>query len=168
MNDDSDETWLMQEFLALLLLVVFAVMVGLGLAYPADARLFPLIIGTLGLVLSGSVLVRAVIGHMASFVDTAQEVDQPTSRAQRLREWAAIGCAPAYGFLVWSAGFYVASVSALIAMPYLLGYRRIWPLIVLATVTVGVVRIVFPNLMGIRLPPGLLGEWVLENFVYDD
>ena len=164
--------WLKEHAIAVIMVMIFGIMVGVAFQYPKDARLFPLIVGTIGLILSLGVLSQSVSLHLSerSAVEPpapdASSTQEP--HAMRVRSYIALSAAPAYGILLWLAGFYISSGAALIVLPYGLGYRKLGRLLLLMVVSVVLMRIMFTYVMGIQMPPGLLGQWFLETFIYED
>lgn len=146
---------------ALGLVAFFLVIVGLGARYPRDARLFPLIIGTMGLGLSAAVFAGAVRRLRR---DAGRAGGDGSlwhgGAAARARAWAALLAAPGYGLLLWLAGFWVASSLSLFGLAWLLGYRRTRTLVAVTVGTVLAVWLFFPLGMGIRLPEGLVFAWL--------
>ncbi len=163
------ESWKHHEgkselFVAAVMVTIFGIMTATALQYPKDARLFPMIIGTAGLALSLGVLLQAVRFHHSESSAFPARERPATPRRHRI----ALSAAPAYGVLLWLAGFYVASAVALVALPYGFGYRKPARLLLLMAVSILLMRILFASVMGIQMPQGLLGQWVLETFIYED
>jgi hypothetical protein len=149
------------------LVTIFAVMVGLSLFYPRDARLFPLIVCAAGL----SFAIGILIAEIRRRPETAQNIDKLPEffrSNDAVKRWTALMAAPLYGLLLWLVGFYLASGIALVVLPYFLGYRRFWFLVGLAVVTIAVVNVLFSYVMDMSMPKGVLDTWFLETFVYDD
>ncbi len=135
------------------LLLVFAAVVLLALDFAPEARLFPILVGCAGCVLAGALLLLAA--------------SPPHVQGGGRRLVIGLAAAPVYSGLVWAAGFYVASPAALLALPYLLGYRRLAVLVPLTAVLTAVFAGLFSYTMDVSMPPGLLGDWFLNRFVYD-
>jgi len=159
--------WRSSVVVAAFLVLIFAALVISSFFYPADARLFPLIICTAGLVLAVSVLVAEIKrrprdDHDESNVPTFFIEENATARS------IALLAAPTYGVLLWFFGFYLASGLTLVLMPYSLGYRRPWPLIVLGAATIVVIKLLFDDVMGAAMPMGLLDGWFVRTFVYGE
>ena len=130
------------------LAAMFAVVLAVGWGYPAEARLFPAIVGATGLVLSCWLL-------------ALREVRQaPRAMEQRGRMALGLLTPPVYSLAIWLAGFYPATLVLLIAMPVWLGFRPVWLLGPLAVVLLGVVYGLFSVAMDLPLPVGLLGSWL--------
>jgi hypothetical protein len=138
---------------AALLLVVLAHVAWKGLSTPGVAGLFPAVVGIVG-----SLAALVLRGHDAGAEDPA------TAGADAA--WLAslsLGVPVAYAVLLWVLGFWIASAAALLALPWLLGYRR--PVIVLAVCagTLLAVDLVFVEIFDMRLPRGLLIERMLDR-----
>lgn len=164
--------WSVEITIAAFLTGIFVVMTGAALTYPEDARLFPLIIGTAGLFMSLIVLVQSVYWYssarkMKAYAPAAEKLPGRTP-AERRKWWISFLSAPIFGALLWIAGFYIASAVALTFMPYGLGYKRLGKIVLLMAATVLGMKLLFSDIMGIRMPHGLLGEWFLGTFVYKD
>jgi hypothetical protein len=139
------------------LLIVFGTVLGLSRHYPHDARLFPSIAGGAGLLLT--VLLIIVDKPAPDPVEHAATTPGRTA--------IALLAAPVYAFLVWLAGFYVASFAVLIVLPWVLGFRRALILLAVALGGVAVLAGLFAGAMDMSLPQGLLGDWFLSRFIYD-
>ena len=149
------------RLISLILFLVFLLVVLEGLRYPPEARLFPTIIGAAGMALSLAVFVL----HGGD--DGPAEEHAAAPAPDRLRRLLAIAAAPVYSLLVWTVGFYAASLIAILLLPQLLGYRRPILLAAIAVVSVGVIAAVFSWGMAMAMPPGILGNWILTTFVYE-
>jgi hypothetical protein len=144
-------------FAALLLLVLVHV-AWKGLSTPGVAGLFPAVVGVVGSLAALVNLVAVLRGHDAGAEDPA------TAGADAA--WLAslsLGVPVVYAVLLWVLGFWIASAAALVALPWLLGYRR--PVIVLAVCvgTLLAVDLVFVEIFDMRLPRGLLIERILDR-----
>lgn len=148
------------RLISLLLFLVFLLVVLEGLRYPPEARLFPTIVGAAGMALALAVF--ALDGG-----DNPREGHGAAPAPDRLRRLLAVAAAPVYSLLVWTIGFYAASLIAILALPQLLGYRRPVLLAAIAVVSVGVIAAVFSWGMEMTMPPGILGNWILATFVYE-
>ncbi len=112
--------------------------------YPREPALFPQIVGVAGVLLSASIVVRALISS-----------PQEAGRLELRRVALAVAVPIIYGIALWLLGYWVASAAVLVAFPVLLGYRRMALLLaVCAGVTVffGVVL----GYLEVTLPKGLL------------
>ncbi|WP_368416777.1 tripartite tricarboxylate transporter TctB family protein [Falsiroseomonas sp.] len=143
---------------AALLLVVLAYVAWKGLGTPGVAGLFPAVVGVVGSLAALVNLLQVLRGHDAGAEDPA------TAGADAA--WLAglsLGVPVAYAILLWVLGFWIASGAVLLALPWLLGYRR--PIIVLAVCagTMIAVDVVFVEIFDMRLPRGLLIERMLDQ-----
>jgi hypothetical protein len=82
--------------------------------------------------------------------------------------WIAFVASPAYTLLIYVIGFDPSTVIAMIAMPYLLGYRGWFRLVAVAAALAITLHLVFVSVFQIELPMGLAGDYVLRHFVYED
>ncbi len=150
-----------EEFVLIALLLFFFIgIVALGYQLPFDARLFPLIIGTAGIV-----LMLAVAGEQLRRAGeaTAVDTDDPAAAADWPRYATALFAAPAFGLLFWLFGFVVASLAAMLLVPVLMGYQDRRRLVVTALVTVAVLALIGPYLLNVDLPHGLVGDWLIDK-----
>ncbi|MBM3487857.1 MAG: hypothetical protein FJX67_14695 [Alphaproteobacteria bacterium] len=152
--------------IALGLAAVFAVVVGTALGYPRDARLFPVIIGTGGLVLSLALAILALMGRNVAAAGTTPDMASEEAGAGPARFALAVLAAPVFGLLLWLVGFWIATAVAVYAIPWLMGYRHRLKLLLLALGTIAAHVVTFPLLLKVPLPVGELGEWFLHAFVY--
>jgi hypothetical protein len=150
-----------REELALLgvLLAFFSGVVVLAVGLPFDARLFPMVIGSAGVLLVAAIGIEQWRGARAGESDPHDAAVE----AGRTRLLAALACAPAFGLLLWLLGFVAASLAAMLILPLLMGYRDGRRLIVIAAVTVTVLAIAAPHALQVDLPRGLVGEWLLDR-----
>lgn len=148
------------RIISLLLFLLFLVVVLEGQRYQAEARLFPMIVGAAGMALAAAVF--ALHGG-----EGAPRSEHAGGRAPPLRRLVAIAAAPAYSLLVWTVGFYLASLIAIFVLPQLLGYSRPILLAAIAAASVAIIAAVFSWGMAMSMPAGILGNWVLATFVYD-
>jgi hypothetical protein len=154
--------WREEFALIALLLLFFIGIVAFSYNTPFDARLFPLIIGGAGIVLTlliGVEQVRLCRSGEASVVDG----HDPATKADWPRLATALLSAPVFGLAFWLFGFVVASLAAMLLMPLLMGYRDRRRLVVVAIVTVAVLALVCPYLLKVDLPHGLLGDWLIDK-----
>ena len=68
-----------------------------------------------------------------------------------------------FGLLFWLFGFVIASLAAMLLMPILMGYANRRRLVVVAVVTVAVLALIFPYLLNVALPHGLVGDWLIDR-----
>lgn len=136
------------------LLAVFAVMVGEASRYPRDSRLFPMLIGSIGLLVAGLLLFRMLRGQ----VPASGEPDEGAPGAASLP--AALLAAPLFGLGVWLVGFWIASALVTFFGPAMMGYRSLWRRALLAACTVGLLAVLFPVVLNLPLPQGLAIEYL--------
>jgi Tripartite tricarboxylate transporter TctB family len=156
-----------REELALIaiLLVFFIAIVAFAVSLPFDARLFPLIIGSAGIVLSLGVALEALRRGRAgdaSGVDAGARENDAATRVGWPRYLTALFAAPVFGLLFWLLGFVVAALAAMLLMPPLMGYADRRRLIITALVTVAVLALVAPWLLNVDLPHGVVGDWLID------
>jgi hypothetical protein len=153
--------WREEFFLIALLLLFFAAIVGFSFAVPFDARLFPLIIGSAGFLLTIAVAVEQ-IGRRRENPAPA-EADDAAARSDWPRFATALLSAPIFSVAFWLFGFVVASLAAMLLMPWLMGYRKRGELLLVAVITVAVLSIAAPYLLNVDLPHGLVGDWLIDK-----
>ena len=136
------------------LLVVFAVMVGEASRYPRDSRLFPVLIGSIGLAVAALLLFRMLRGQVAP----GGEPDEGAPDAASLP--AALLAAPLFGLGVWLIGFWAAAALVTFFGPAMMGYRSLWRRAVLAAATVALLAVLFPVVLNLPLPQGLAIEYL--------
>lgn len=132
---------------AALIGIFFGVQFVLALGYPSDPRLFPLIVSAIGFFLAMALTL--------GFGFDEQDGEPTQQRPGRRQLELAILAPPAFGFGLWLLGFWLATLVAIPAIAYLLGYRN---RAVIAAVTVGValsIGVLFP-LVHVPLPHGLI------------
>ena len=139
-----------------LLLAFFLGIVLLATGIAFDARLFPLVVGG-----SGILLMLAVAA--GEWRRPRAGVRAPDDDVAPGRLALALCAAPAFGLLLWLAGFVVASLAAMLVLPPLMGYRDRRRLPLIAVATVAVLALIGPQLLNVDLPHGLLGDWLIER-----
>jgi hypothetical protein len=145
-----------------LLLLFFAGIVAFSYNTPFDARLFPVIIGVSGIVLTMLIAieqVRLCRMHASSVVD----YNDPAAKADWPRYATALLSAPVFGIVFWLFGFVVASLAAMLTMPVLMGYQDRRKLVIVAVVTVAILALICPYLLSVDLPLGLVGDWLIDT-----
>lgn len=153
-----------EEFaLIAMLLLFFLGIVAFSYDTPFDARLFPLVVGSAGVVLTVLVAVEQ-LQRRAVDAGSALDANDPADRADWPRYATALLSAPVFGLLFWLFGFIVASLAAMLLMPALMGYRRRRQIVVTAVATVVVLAVAAPYLLNVDLPHGLVGEWLVDRF----
>jgi tripartite tricarboxylate transporter TctB family protein len=162
-NDARVRAYWREEFsLVALLLLFFIAIVAFGYSLPFDARLFPLIIGGAGILLTLAVAVEQVRRRQAGDAAVVHK-DDPATRADWPRFATALLSAPAFGLLFWLFGFIVASLAAMLLIPLLMGYTNRRRLVITAVITVAVLAVVAPYLLNVDLPQGVVGDWLIDK-----
>jgi hypothetical protein len=152
-----------EEFsLIALLLLFFIAIVAFAYTLPFDARLFPLIIGGAGIVLTLVIALEQVRRRRVGAAAVVDE-DDPVTRADRPRYATALLSAPAFGLLFWLFGFIVASLAAMLLIPLLMGYANRRQLVLTAVITVAALAVVAPYLLNVELPQGVVGDWLIDK-----
>src|SRR5262245_30706124 len=155
-----------EEFtLIAILLVFFVAIVAFAVSLPFDARLFPLIIGSAGILLSLGVAVEVLRRRRAGEASAAEASggeDDAAARAGWPRYLTALFAAPEFGLIFWLFGFVIAALASLLLMPPLMGYADRRRLIITALVTVVVLALVAPRLLNVDLPHGVVGDWLID------
>jgi len=159
MSTDSRGYWREELALIALLLLFFVGIVALSYPLPFDARLFPLVIGTAGILLTLGIAIEQMRGRDASMEDE----DDPAAKADWPRYATALLAAPAFGLLFWLFGFIIASLAAMLLIPVLMGYANRWQLVVTALLTVAILALIGPYLLNVDLPHGLVGDWLIDK-----
>jgi hypothetical protein len=144
------------------LLIFFGGIIAFAIPLPFDARLFPLVIGTIGLLLCLAILVDELRRRAATTPADVVPHDDPAAGATWPRFATALLAAPAFGLLFWLFGFFVASLVAMFAMPPLMGYSNYRIMLIVGFATVAVLSVFFPYLVGINLPHGVVGDWLID------
>jgi len=162
MSTDSRGYWREELALIAILLVFFIGIVALSYPLPFDARLFPLVIGTAGILLTLGIAVEQV--HRRGARDAAtMDDDDPAAKADWPRYATALFAAPAFGLMFWLVGFVVASLAAMLFVPVLMGYANRRRLVVTALLTVAILALIGPYLLNVDLPHGLVGDWLIDK-----
>mgnify|MGYP003483295539 CR=1 FL=1 len=63
----------------------------------------------------------------------------------------------------WLFGFFVASLVAMFLMPPLMGYSNRRTMLVVGLATVGFLGVFVPYLVGVNLPRGVVGDWLIDK-----
>jgi Tripartite tricarboxylate transporter TctB family len=154
--------WREEFSLIALLLVFFIGIVAFSYNTPFDARLFPLIIGSAGILLTFGIAIEQVRRRGADGASVVDDND-PAAKADWPRYATALLSAPVFGVLFWLFGFVIASLAAMLLMPLLMGYQNRRQLVVVAVVTVAVLALICPYLLNVDLPHGLVGDWLIDK-----
>jgi len=156
--------WREEFALIALLFLTFIGIVVFALRLPFDARLFPMVIGSAGLILCAIIVFHEVRRWRSPDAADAVPREGSLTGADRARYALALLSAPVFGLLLWLFGFFMASLVAMLAMPRMMGVRN-WPLIiVVALATTVALALIFPFLLGVNLPHGIVGDWLLDRF----
>ncbi|HEY9360759.1 MAG TPA: tripartite tricarboxylate transporter TctB family protein, partial [Xanthobacteraceae bacterium] len=156
MSTDSRGYWREEFSLIALLLLFFIAIVALSYHIPFDARLFPLLIGSAGILLTLGIAAEQVCRRGARDGSTPHNEEHVIS-VDWPRYATALLSAPVFGLLFWLFGFIIAALAAMLLMPVLMGYANRWRLVVIAIVTVAVLALIGPYLLHVDLPHGLVG-----------
>ena len=162
MSTDSRGYWREEFSLIALLLLFFIAIVALSYHIPFDARLFPLLIGSAGILLTLGIAAEQVRrrgardGSIPNDEEHVISVDWP-------RYATALFAAPAFGLVFWLVGCVVASLAAMLLVPVLMGYANRRQLVVTALLTVAILALIGPYLLNVDLPHGLVGDWLIDK-----
>lgn len=162
MIDALRRYWREEFALAAVVAAFFAAVVLLAQAFPHDARLFPTIVGTVGFALSCIVLGIALRARTRGGPPPDATEAEAAERPQRLP--LAILSPVLFGLALWIFGFYVASFLAALIMPPLMGFPHRRLVLPFAAITVVATAILFPLVLDIALPRGLVGDWLVDRF----
>jgi Tripartite tricarboxylate transporter TctB family len=154
--------WREEFSLIALLLVFFIGIVAFSYSTPFDARLFPLIVGSAGILLTFGIAIEQVRQRRVDGTSVLDEND-PAAKAGWPRYATALLSAPVFGLMFWLFGFVIASLAAMLLMPLLMGYQNRRQLVVVAVVTVAVLALICPYLLNVDLPHGLVGDWLIDK-----
>lgn len=156
-----------RSLLTLVLLAVFAGVIVESADMPIQARLYPWVVGTIGLALLiwqlfREIVPRAEAAHGADAPDEtgadlafSGEEASPEGRRRALELFGWI-----YGFagLLWLIGFYLA-IPVMIALYLVRSRERAVTVIALAGGVGGASWLIFGHLLHLPFPPGVLIEW---------
>jgi len=131
MSTDSRGYWREEFSLIAMLLLFFVGIVALSYHLPFDARLFPIVIGSAGILLTLGIAIEQMRRRGARDASTVDE-DDPAAKADWPRYATALLAAPAFGLLFWLFGFIIASLAAMLLIPVLMGYANRRQLVVTA------------------------------------
>ena len=96
-----------------LLLLFFVGIVALVYKIPFDARLFPVVVGSAGILLTLGIAIEQMRRRGARDASMVDE-DDPAAKADWPRYATALLAAPAFGLMFWLFGFIVASPAAML------------------------------------------------------
>ena len=154
--------WREEFSLIAVLLFFFIGIIAFAYKTPFDARLFPLVIGSAGILLTLVIAAEQLRRRHADETSVLDESD-PANKAGWPRFATALLSAPVFGLVFWLFGFVVASLAAMLLMPLLMGYRNRRRLVIVAVVTVAVLAFIAPYLLNVALPHGLVGDWLIDT-----
>ena len=135
----------------------------LRIKLPFDAKLFPLIIGTAGILLCLAIGVEEVRRRAATAPEKVVPESDPAANATWPRFATALLAAPVFGIVFWLFGFFVASLAAMLVMPPLMGYSNRRMMLIVGLATVVFLAVFFPYLVGVSLPHGVVGDWLIDR-----
>jgi hypothetical protein len=155
--------WREEFALIAVLLILFGLIVFFAIPLPFDAKLFPLIVGVAGIALCAAIAVEELRRRQTRAPDDLVAEDDPAANANWPRFATALLSAPMFGVVFWLFGFFVASLAAMFVMPPLMGYSNRRMMIVVGLATVAVLAVFFPYLVGVNLPHGVIGDWIIDK-----
>lgn len=150
---------------ALALFFTVAIVQTIGLRFTPS--LFPRIVGGIGLLLVITVIVRSLLARRRGLVTKPEEPDTFLLAPPRKRI-VALAAPVAYAGLFVLFGFYASAAASTVLTPWLLGYRR--PVVLILTgiaITVGL-DLLFSTTLGMPVPNGIVGDFLLRRYVYLD
>src|SRR6266567_1277204 len=156
MSIDSRGYWREEFSLIAILLLFFVGIVALSYHLPFDARLFPIVIGSAGILLTLGIAIEQVRRRGARDASTVDD-DDPAAKADWPRYATALLAAPAFGLMFWLVGFILAALAAMLLIPVLMGYANRRQLVITALVTVAILALIGPYLLNADLPHGIVG-----------
>ena len=163
-TDSKVRNYWREEFtLIALLLIGFGGVIVFSVLLPFEAQLFPLVIGAAGILVCLVILIDELRRRAVTAPAKVVSDDDPAANATWLRFATALLSAPVFGVVFWLFGFYVASLAAMFVMPPLMGYSNWRTMLIVGLATVGFLAVFFPYLVGVNLPHGVVGDWLLER-----
>ena len=155
--------WREEFALIALLLVFFGGVIVFSIRLPFDARLFPWVIGSAGILLCLVILVEQLRRRATDVSADVVSENDPVANATWLRFMTALLSAPVFGLVFWLFGFFVASFAAMFVIPPLMGYSNRRMMLIVGLATVAFLALFFPYLVGVNLPHGVVGEWLIDG-----
>jgi hypothetical protein len=156
--------WHEEFVLVAFLFLIFVGVIAFALRLPFDARLFPLVIGTAGVLLCALLAIASYRNwRLPQAAADAVPKDDPANQVGWPRYALALLAAPVFGLLLWLTGFFVAALAVMIAIPRLMGMRNWVTIGVVAIGTVAALALIFPYLLGVNLPHGIVGDWMIDR-----
>ena len=163
-TDTKVRNYWREEFtLIAVLLIIFGGVIVFSIRLPFDARLFPMVIGTAGMLLCLAILVEQLRRRATTVPAKVMRDDDPAVSATWPRFATALLSAPVFGLVFWLFGFFVASLAAMFVMPPLMGYSNRRMMLIVGFATVGFLAVFFPYLVGVNLPHGVVGDWLIDS-----
>src|SRR5262249_46796953 len=150
MSTDSRGYWREEFSLIVLLLLFFIGIVALSYHLPFDAQLFPIVIGSAGILLTLGIAIEQMRRRGARDASMVDE-DDPAAQPDWPRYATALLAAPAFGLMFWLFGFIIASLAAMLLIPVLMGYANRRQLVVTALLTVAILALIGPYLLNVDL-----------------
>ena len=162
-NSTVRNYWREEFTLIAVLLILFGGVIVFSIRLPFDARLFPMVIGTAGMLLCLPILVEQLRRRATTVPAKVMRDDDPAVSATWPRFATALLSAPVFGLVFWLFGFFVASLAAMFVMPPLMGYSNRRMMLIVGFATVGFLAVFFPYLVGVNLPHGVVGDWLIDS-----
>lgn len=141
--------------LAVVLLALFAAMLLEASGYPYDSRLFPSLIGVVGLLAAALLLLRMATGAVRQ---PAHDEDEEGGGIGAAPLWVALLAPPVFGLAMWLLGFWAAAGLAAFFGPAVMGERSLRRRAALALGTVVALYVLFPLTLNVPLPRGEIME----------
>jgi len=138
------------------LLLLFAVMLGVAQRYPRDSRLFPAIVAGLGVLIAGMLLLKLARGRVA----TPRGEEEGGEGAAPV--WVSVLAPIGFGLVMWLVGFWVATALVCFLIPATMGYRDLRHRLALALGTLTVLYLLFPVALDLPMPRGVLMDRFFE------
>jgi vacuolar-type H+-ATPase subunit I/STV1 len=158
--------WIEEVSLVGVLFAFFCGILAFSIGLPRDAALFPIVIGSAGVLFCGFIAFEEKVWRGVPTGDDAPgpKADDAAAQADWPRLMLAMFSAPVFGVLLWLFGFFVASLAAMFVMPPMMGYANKRLMLIIGAATVVVLAVLFPLLVGVDLPHGLVGDWLIDTF----
>lgn len=141
------------------LLLILGHVAATGLRARGISGLFPAVVGGFGALLALLNLAQLALGRAP-----APEGDAPRGAEAAWALGLSVGVPTLYALLLWLLGFWVASGAVLLALPWVLGYRRPFVILAIGAATLVLSDLVFVEVFDMRLPLGLVGEALRESW----
>jgi len=155
--------WREEAALIVVVLIIFVGIIAFSLPLPFDAKLFPLVIGAAGILLCIAIGIQEFRRRASTAPADVVSNTDPAVAADWPRFATALLSAPVFGLVLWLFGFFVASLAAMFLMPILMGYSNRRMMLIVGLATVAVLAVFFPYLVGVNLPHGVVGDWLVDR-----